>query len=105
MMVSVGWADDERFLELSAGLQAFPSAFLGFGMSDYGTLHRKPLDVLRFLREKTLGNQQREVGVDMPRLLESAIEVALNRLPDGKAFRANDHTAFDRARSRQSCAL
>jgi hypothetical protein len=52
--------------------------------------------VLGLLREEGLGDEQGEVGVDVPRLLEHAVEAALHRLPDRISVRTDDHAPTDR---------
>jgi hypothetical protein len=61
-------------------------ALLELECGDDGALHREALDVLGLLREEALGDEQREVGVDVAGRLEAAVEVALDRLPDGVAL-------------------
>ena len=68
---------------LPPGLSPF-SPFLQLGMGDDRAFHGEAFDVLGFLGEKTLRNQQREIGVDVAGLLEPPIEIALDRLPDGE---------------------
>ena len=65
-------------------------------MRDDGAFHGKALDVFRFPRQKRLRNQQRKVRVDVPGILEAAVQVALDCLPDGEAFRPDDHAALHR---------
>ena len=77
-----GRADDERLFELLAA-----------GVGDDGALGREALDVLGLLREEGLRYQQREGGVDVARLLEGVVEVALYHFPYSVARRAHDHAA------------
>ena len=63
---------DEPLLEL---LVAAPG--------DPGDLRRKALDVLRLLHQQALGDEQREVRVDVARRLEAPVELLLDQLPDG----------------------
>ena len=79
-----GRAHDERLFELFAA-----------GVRDDGALGREALDVLRLLREEGLRYQQREGGVDVARLLEGVVEVALYHFPYRVARRAHDHAAAD----------
>ena len=64
-------------------------------MRHVGDLRREALDVLRFLVQQALRDEQREVRVDVPGALELGVERLLNQLPDGVAVRANDHAALD----------
>jgi hypothetical protein len=54
------------------------------------------LDVLGLLLKEGLGDEQREVGVAVPRRLEHRVHVALDVLPQGVAPRFDDHAAADR---------
>ena len=74
--------DDERLFQLFAA-----------GVSDDRALGREALDVFGFLPQKRRRNQQREIGVDVPRLLEGAVELGLQVLPDRVARGAYDHAA------------
>jgi len=76
---------DERFFELFAA-----------GTGHVRHLRREPLDVLRLFVQKALRNEQRKVGVDVPRALEFAIEGLLDLLPDRVTIGADDHAPFDR---------
>ena len=77
-----GRAHDERLFKLFAA-----------GVGDDGALGREALDVLGLLREEGLRYQQREGGVDVARLLEGVVEVALYHFPYRVARRAHDHAA------------
>jgi hypothetical protein len=59
-------------------------------------LHGEPFDVRRLLGEERRRDEQRKVGVDVPGVLEAAIEVALDRLPQRVALGPDDHAALDR---------
>jgi hypothetical protein len=48
------------------------------------------------LRQQTVGDEQREVGVHVTGRLDSRVERLLNQLPDGIAVRPDDHAAFHR---------
>ena len=48
-------------------------------------LGREALDVLGFLLQEALGDEQGEVGVDVPGLLEQAVEAGLDALPDARS--------------------
>ena len=80
-----GRPDDQLLLEL------FPAA-----MRHVGDLGRKALDVLGFLEQQALGNQQREIRVHMAGGLEALVELLLDQFPNGVAVRPNDHEALDR---------
>src|SRR6185369_3422133 len=54
-------------------------------------------DVLRFLREKALRNEEREVAVLVTGLLEHPVQGGLHLLPDGVAIGADDHATANRA--------
>ena len=61
---------------------------------DDGALLGEALAMLRLLaRRKRLGDEEREVGVDVAGVLEHAVEGALHLLPDGVAVRLDDHAA------------
>ncbi len=62
----------------------------------HGELGREALDVLRFLHEEALGDEQREVRVDVPGCLEQPVETLLDPLPERVAARPDDHAALDR---------
>ena len=51
-------------------------------------LRRKAFDMLGLAHQQALGNEQREVRVDVPRCLEAAVEPLLNQLPYRIAVRA-----------------
>ena len=59
--------------------------FLGAALGHPRHLRREPLDVLGLLEQQALGDEQREVGVDMPGGLEAVVELPLDLLPDGIA--------------------
>ena len=77
--------DDERLLEL-----------LVAAVRDPGDLRREAFDVLRLLHQQALGNEQREVRVDVAGRLEPRVERLLDQLPDRVAVRPDDHAALDR---------
>jgi hypothetical protein len=54
----------------AAGASAGLSVLLELGVRDDRALHREPFDVLGLLRQERLRDQQREVRVDVPGLLE-----------------------------------
>ena len=69
--------------------------FLPAGMRNDRDFRSKAFDVLRFLLQKALRNEHREVGILMPGLLEHAVESLLHLFPDRIAIRTNDHAALD----------
>jgi len=60
----------------------------------HGALLGKSFHVGRFLAEVALGDEQREVGIDVPRFLEHAVKHVLHSLPNGKAVGLDDHASF-----------
>ena len=78
--------DHQRFF------QFFPST-----VGDYCTFRTETLNMLSFLFHEMLGNQQREVGIDMPCFLEHPVKPCLHRLPDGESAGTNHHAPFDRS--------
>ena len=64
---------------------------------DDGDFGRKAFDVLCLLRHEGHGDEEREVSVLMPRLLEALVELLLDIFPDGVPVRADDHRALDGA--------
>src|SRR2546422_9847669 len=60
----------------------------------YTTLFRS--HVLGLAREEALGDEQREVGVLVPRRLEHRVQGALHQLPHAVAEGPDDHAAADR---------
>src|SRR3989475_11169034 len=92
---------DQRFLERRRGIDrdgARPRLSRGAEprVGDDRHLFRKPLDVLRFLGEKTHRNEQREVGVAVAGGLEHGIQGALHQLPNAVAVGPDDHAATHR---------
>jgi len=59
-------------------------------------LRREPCDVVLLLQQQAFGDQQREVGVDVPGRLDADVELALQMLPHRIAVRPDDHEALDR---------
>ena len=62
-------------------------------MGHHGTLLGESLHMLCLAAEERLGDEQGEVGILSPRLLEHLIQLLLHLLPDGVAVRLDDHTA------------
>ncbi len=69
--------------------------FLAAGDRDYRQFRRKALDVLGFLGQEALRDQQREVRVAVPGRLEASVQVPLHHFPDRVAVGLDDHAAFD----------
>ena len=69
--------------------------FLAAGDGHHGQLRREAFDVLGFLVQKALRDQQREIHVLMAGGLEAVVELALQQLPDSVAVGLDDHAAFD----------
>ena len=81
-----GGADDEWLLQLLAA-----------AVGHHGELGGEPLDVLGLELQEGFGDEQREVGVLRPRLLNAPVELGLHELPDAVAPGADDHGAARRA--------
>ncbi len=93
-----GGAYDEWFFEFGGGVgldAAAGGVFFESGVCDEGAFHGEAFDVFGFFCEEGLGDEEGEVGVDVAGVFEAFIEVALDGFPDGVAFRADDHAAFD----------
>ena len=71
--------------------------FLATSVGDHGQFGGEALHVLRFLFEETLGDQHREVGVDVPGLLEHAVENRLHLFPDPVSVGLDDHRTAHRS--------
>jgi hypothetical protein len=54
---------------------------------------REALDVFGLLLQEALGDEEGEVGVDVPGVLEHAVEGPLHALPQGVAVGLDDHAA------------
>ena len=79
-----GRADDEPLLEHLVAALRHPR-----------DLRREALDVLRLPHQEALGNEEREVRVDVPGRLEAAVEPLLHQLPDRVAVGPDHHAALD----------
>jgi len=89
-----GWANDQRLFELSfrVGDQSLTVRIgLQSVVGDHRALFGKPFDVLGFLLEERLGDEEREVGIDVPSLLEHIVESSLHEFPDGVAMGFDNH--------------
>ena len=80
-----GRPDGQPFLELLLAADRHP-----------GHLGREALDVLGLLLQEALGDEQREIGVDVAGGLDPAVQEPLDVLPDGVAVRADDHHPLHR---------
>ena len=86
--------DHIRFFELLAACNGHHREF-----------GREAFHMLRFLLQKTLRNQQREVNVLMPGGFKARIQFALQDLPHGVSVRTDNHAAFDDFRRLRHIAL
>ncbi len=93
-------SDNQRLLELGLGVRHQPAVLAGDQavVRDDRALLREPFDVLGFLLEERLRDEQREVGVLVARGLEHAVEHALDVFPDRVAPRLDHHAAAHRRR-------
>ena len=66
-------------------------------MGDDGDFGREALDVFRFLRHETHGNEKGEICVLDARLLETCVQLSLNILPDRIPIGTDDHRPLDGA--------
>ena len=66
-----------------------------------GHLGGETFDVLGFLFQEALRDEQGKVGGDMPGLFEPPVEICLDALPDGIAVRPDGHRAPHRRVVRQ----
>ena len=80
-----GRPDGQPFLELLLAADGDP-----------GDLGREALDVLGLLLEEALGDEEREIGVDVARVLDAAVHQPLDVLPDGVAVGPDDHHPLHR---------
>ena len=69
-----GGTDDQRLFE-----------FLAAAVRNYRKLGREPLDVLGFLLDEALRDEQREVCVAGAGALDALVELVAHRLPNGKS--------------------
>ena len=81
-----GRPDDQRLLQLLAA-----------GVGDHRQLRREALHVLGLALQVALRDEQREVRVLVPGLLDPPVQVGLQQLPDPVPVRSDDHRALDRA--------
>ena len=59
-------------------------------------LRREALHVLGLLEQQAFGDEHGHIHVFMPGVLEAAVELLLDALPDGEAVGADDHAAANR---------
>ena len=69
--------------------------FLAAGDGDHRQFRREAFDVLGFLLQEALRDQQREIDVLVVGGLEALVEFALQHFPDGVAVGLDDHAALD----------
>ena len=81
-----GGPDDQRLLQLLAA-----------AVGHHRHLRGEPFDVLRLPRHEALWDEQREIGVLVPGVLEHLVQRLLHLLPDGVAVRPDNHAPTDRA--------
>ena len=89
-------SNDELLLQTSLGVNHHTrtvGVVLQTIVGHHSTLLGKALNMFSLSAEEALGNEQREVGVDVARLLEHFVKLALHLLPDGVTVRLDDHTA------------
>ena len=89
-----GGANDEFFLEFGVGVDHHsPSVgvVLQTVMRHHRALLGEALHMRRFLAQVALGDEQREVGVDVARVLEHAVKHVLHPFPNRKPVRLDDH--------------
>ena len=78
---------------------------LAAGDRHHRQLGREAFDVLGFLVQKTLRDEQRKIDVLMAGGLEAIVQLALQQLPHGVAVGLDDHAAFDDFRRLSHVAL
>ncbi len=83
--------DDQRLFQRCGGPQLSVGTGLQAVVRDDGTLFGKPLDVLGLFFQKAHGNEERKIGVFVPRLFEPAVEAVLHVLPDAPAPGPDHH--------------
>ena len=89
-----GGADDQGLGELRLGVHHHGAVLaLEAVVGHHGALLGEALGVFLFLGQEAQGDEEREVGVHVPRGLEAVVELALHLLPDAVAVRADDHAA------------
>ncbi len=95
------WTNDERLFEFACRHEPAVRPCLKAVVRHDGTFLGEAVDVLGFLLKKSLRNQQREVGIAVPRGLEHAVENPLEVLPEGVAPWLDHHASADRGVFRQ----
>ena len=87
---------DQLFFQLGVGVDHHALAFgivLQPVVGHHGALLGEALDVVRLLGKERLGDEEREVGVLMSRILEHLVQSVVHLLPDGIAVGFDDHTS------------
>ena len=90
-----GRTHDQLLFELGVGIDDNALAFgivLQTVVRHHGALLGKALDVVGLFREERFGDEQREIGVLMPRILKHLVQRVVHLLPDGIAIGFDDHT-------------
>ena len=88
-----GGAHDEGFLELAGGDEPAVRAGFEARVGDDGALFCKPFHVRGLLLDVAAGDEEREVGIGVPRGLEHGVERPLDVFPKRVAPRFDDHAA------------
>ena len=90
------WTNNQRLVQLTRRHQSS----IGYGfepmMGDHGAFLGEAFDVLGFLLEKSLGDEERKLVVAMTGGLEHAIEDPLHLLPERVAPGLDDHAPSNR---------
>ena len=94
------WTHDQRLFEFArrheAGLSVGFDSWLQTMMGNDRALFGEAVDVFRFLLQKRKRDEQREIRVAMSRVLEHAVEHALNVFPRRVSPRLDHHAAAHR---------
>ena len=91
-------AHDQLLFELGVGIDHDALALgivLQTVVRHHGALLGKSLDMVGLLREEGFGDEEREIGVLVSRILEHLVQRSLHLLPDGVAVGFDDHTSAD----------
>ena len=91
-----GGTDDQLLFEFGIGIDhdalALGIVFQAV-VGDHGALLGKAFHVVGLFREERLGDEEREIGVLVPRVLKHLVQGRLHFLPDGIAVRLDYHAA------------
>ena len=90
--------DHQRLVELAGRNQSAVGPGFEPMVRDDGAFLRKAFHMLGLLLEEPLGNEEREVGVAMPRLPEHPVEDPLALFPERAPPGLDDHAPTDRRR-------